>query len=647
VARQPLTDSARNRARFADKWRPGYRAAIARALADYAREVASAAASGMGFPDHLTAKLRVRLREIERRWMTQMVASGFDYAGAELPATRPAGKPKTDDGVRGKADEPDVAIGGTSAEDLAASASDKRSNDFLLRGNFTAIDEWVRTTSARDADGTRKRLEQVWHDAENSRDPETGVAWTPRQISQAILDRGIAATEARADMLARTGTIWAMNEGAEQRYAAAGIQVEEWSATEDDATCPFCMQFDGKIVKVHDPFWTGGESVGVTNAAGQTLSLKIPEGMNIQHPPLHPNCRCTLMPVITEVNVPEAPLELQEVATDQVVQPAEAIEVPVEDPRAAVRDMSEAQFEKHVDNLAKKMERRGARYEREIDDAAAKADLLNQEWMQLGVQEERLSAEMRLAGTDAEFKKLGDAYTALLAKKEMAKEAADVAGIALAKLRLKNRNVALDVLKEKKPPKMDIGYKKMTQADFPYLDTREVMERAAKDFQRVVSTNVTAGSQWKIPVKASVKPTNGLRWSAFADPDDNSISLIPSQSSYATMIHELGHTVEFQSKRARESARAFLERRTAGEQPVRLKDLVPGSSYDDSEKTRPDKFIDPYVGKVYWHFGRSDHHTEVISVGLQHMMTDPVAFYRADRDHFRLIVGILKGRVMS
>jgi hypothetical protein len=48
----------------------------------------------------------------------------------------------------------------------------------------------------------------------------------------------------------------------------------------------------------------------------------------------------------------------------------------------------------------------------------------------------------------------------------------------------------------------------------------------------------------------------------------------------------------------------FYDRRTAGEKPITMNTAVKaidpiGGGYRASEKTRPDKFVHPYIGKDY------------------------------------------------
>ena len=61
----------------------------------------------------------------------------------------------------------------------------------------------------------------------------------------------------------------------------------------------------------------------------------------------------------------------------------------------------------------------------------------------------------------------------------------------------------------------------------------------------------------------------------------------------------------------------------AGRDPEMAYGFRPG------EMTRPDEFIDPYVGKDY-----GIHATEVSSMGMQYMRADMFKFARDDPGHF-------------
>lgn len=101
----------------------------------------------------------------------------------------------------------------------------------------------------------------------------------------------------RAEMISRSETIRASAKGSERIYAEAGIEEKEWLATEgNDRTCIWCSAMNGKRIAIGADWFSKGDSwtVGEGDKV-QTLGFNYE---NVGGPPLHPNCRCTLIPVI-------------------------------------------------------------------------------------------------------------------------------------------------------------------------------------------------------------------------------------------------------------------------------------------------------------------------------------------------------------
>lgn len=76
----------------------------------------------------------------------------------------------------------------------------------------------------------------------------------------------------RARLMAHTETMYASNEGAKLRYSQHGVTRVEWLTAGHDNTCDQCAELNGKVFDI------------------------------AQAPPcpLHPMCRCTLLPVIED-----------------------------------------------------------------------------------------------------------------------------------------------------------------------------------------------------------------------------------------------------------------------------------------------------------------------------------------------------------
>lgn len=101
------------------------------------------------------------------------------------------------------------------------------------------------------------------------------------------------ATGSRAEMIARTETIRANSFATEEAYKQSRVvEAKEWFTSKDERVCEWCAPLDGKIVKLgEDYFNKGDEFIGLS---GGRLNFNLHSADN---PPLHPNCRCTLLPV--------------------------------------------------------------------------------------------------------------------------------------------------------------------------------------------------------------------------------------------------------------------------------------------------------------------------------------------------------------
>jgi HK97 family phage portal protein len=104
------------------------------------------------------------------------------------------------------------------------------------------------------------------------------------------------ATGYRADRIARTESSNASNSATLDAYQQNPvITAMEWAA--DDDPCPFCDELDGTQVGLEESFVSQGDSVDVTDDDGNDSSYQADYG-DVNTPPLHPNCECTIIPVI-------------------------------------------------------------------------------------------------------------------------------------------------------------------------------------------------------------------------------------------------------------------------------------------------------------------------------------------------------------
>lgn len=86
----------------------------------------------------------------------------------------------------------------------------------------------------------------------------------------------------RAENIARTEGMKGFNTGRRKGYEKSGlVKGKQWIVTYDDRLCPICRPMANKTAGLKDYF--------VTN-----------EGLRVLEPPVHPQCRCTITPILFE-----------------------------------------------------------------------------------------------------------------------------------------------------------------------------------------------------------------------------------------------------------------------------------------------------------------------------------------------------------
>lgn len=107
-----------------------------------------------------------------------------------------------------------------------------------------------------------------------------------------------SARQSRAAIIARTETIRASNFATEQIYIRSKVVVaKKWLTALDERTCEWCAPMDGRIIPLGQNFFNLGGSF--TGNEGGVINFDF---LEVKNPPLHPNCRCTLIPV-TETDI--------------------------------------------------------------------------------------------------------------------------------------------------------------------------------------------------------------------------------------------------------------------------------------------------------------------------------------------------------
>ncbi len=118
-------------------------------------------------------------------------------------------------------------------------------------------------------------------------------------------------------------------------------------------------------------------------------------------------------------------------------------------------------------------------------------------------------------------------------------------------------------------------------------------------------------------------------------------------------IHEIGHVLESRVTGVHKAAKEFLQHRTADydDQPMNdFMDEEEDKRYKPEEVGNEDDFraafgkYGGYVGKKY---KASDHATEIVSMGVEKLYSDPVTFARKDPEYCAFILGLLSGDLRS
>lgn len=428
--------------------------------------------------------------------------------------------------------------------------------------------------------------------------------WGTGRVSQ-VLRAELGATKSKAETIARTEVLSALNDAAQERYKRYGVEYVQLIVTIGDV-CPFCVARSGNVYEVG--------------------KIRVP---------LHPRCRCVLVPWRKEwqemgltddefiaeytakrigdlekagfkVNNGLSPFEKMAGATkppELVWKPGMVVQ-PVTPP-------AKPQHEQLIERGRTVAMRQ-----------TAKIDGLTAQWEK--AEAKFVEAELALAQgrTAQRVEKYFDAMDALIA----AEKQRDTQSLtAMADLRRQLISKGLSAEKAEK-----LAAKIQIDAAAAQEVSPEVLRARMQQFFQLT------GGRGSESIKRLVLTDDR----AYADDEDGSINIgrQRKERQMASLWHEAGHHAELENPVVREAAAAWVRSRaTGGVQKLSI--LIPNSGYEDDEAAYPDKFIDPYVGKIY-----SDGSTEVVSMGIEHFTTpkDMLELYRRDPDHFHLILGILR-----
>ena len=117
------------------------------------------------------------------------------------------------------------------------------------------------------------------------------------QLKKRVENRFVQWQGYKAERVARTESVDKINRGKEIAYRSTdGLITEKvWDASGD--ACPFCMAMHGRVMAIGEPYFSVGDTFSVnwdSPDGPKTLDMKFTYN-DIRHPPIHPNCRCTII----------------------------------------------------------------------------------------------------------------------------------------------------------------------------------------------------------------------------------------------------------------------------------------------------------------------------------------------------------------
>lgn len=247
-----------------------------------------------------------------------------------------------------------------------------------------------------------------------------------------------------AERIARTEVIRAYHAADRLSAIDSGV-VSGWEWLASDDACPKCLELNGRRIGVKESFGDHGGSGAYAD---------------VPHPPLHPHCGCTVLPIIDNsligADAEEAGIEAAPAIPDPVV--PEPVAEPEPPSHAAITAQAEAALETAWERVNERngynnfvalydlrAEPEFAQYPREVQDAVinkARADwkysLDNHEGLHVKLTKEQYAAGIPEAGTDSLAGAMGmylgkrdyiapnDPMYAMLMKLKRQKEAASV-----------------------------------------------------------------------------------------------------------------------------------------------------------------------------------------------------------------------------
>lgn len=435
-----------------------------------------------------------------------------------------------------------------------------------------------------------------------------------KQAYQDLRDRLLDPGRAERIIRGETTQLWANAQ--QEAYRSSGTIRNTWETRNDGPkVCPICQPLNGATAVIGQPFL----------------------GTRYTKPAAHGGCRCWLSPdpmtdeeieALLNSDKKPATLKIERKKKPKKEEVVTSVSTPSTPKLNSISDIEKAFTDL---NVAK-----WDRYNRLIEEEQKARNKLNS----------TSKANFKAMREYDQAKNRGEDYEVLEKLNQVKKSAYD------------NHQKAINTLSSVQKDKGDIdNWSLNEQRKILYAENRSYHKSNIRDnmvngkngipngldeFGKLIPEKVLSNSTISFDYTMNYKHHISDPNRAFFSPDDNVIYLYPNVSNN-TVIHELGHYLDWNNDYVRAKVESFFNRRTVGETPTRLDSIFPNSGFDAWETTLVDKFTDPYMGKSY--STSKGTITEITSMGLQRIWEDPSLFLSQDRDYFTFIVKDILQRV--
>lgn len=114
------------------------------------------------------------------------------------------------------------------------------------------------------------------------------------EIRRSIQDKFEDYSKTQAERITRTEVLKSSNLGTQDSFEQSGVvEGKQWLTAMDDRVDGECEEMNGQIVGLSEDY-----DDTIKSLLGEEKAARILSYDSVDYPPLHPNCRCTLLPIV-------------------------------------------------------------------------------------------------------------------------------------------------------------------------------------------------------------------------------------------------------------------------------------------------------------------------------------------------------------